>query len=148
MDKATMRGGPTGPIASATVIEPEPISLDDLQDHPPEPDPDVMQHLDGSVTVQLKHPLRPHTGKGADIAMGLSKIVLRELYTADIIEMDKGEGDFGKVRAVVKELSQLPDSVLDRLHYLDYAKLHGIVGQKLGNFLVTSAMASSLLPKS
>lgn len=155
MDKRAMRGGDWKTVGSldegqveAVTLTPE-AALDQLEDHPEEPEPvqAVVEKPDGSVEVLIEHPLRPHTGKGPDIMLGITKIVLRPMYVADIIDMDKADGDIGRIARMAARVSGLPETVMDRLHYLDYAKLHGIVGERLGNFLVASAAASARLPR-
>lgn len=129
MSKASMRGG-------ASVIEaPE----EDIEEDEPIPGA-VEEHEDGSVTIHLSKPLAPYTGRGEDPFFSVTpKITLREIYAGDLIALDQGEGDMAKITNLAKELSKMPASLIARLHWEDFARIHGVINTKLGKFLGTSA---------
>lgn len=143
MDKASMRGG--APIVRQGAPDSEGVEVFDV---PAEPEPSgsdpIEVAIDGSVTIHLSHAFRPPT-KGPDIAAGITKIVLREMTAGDMVDMDKGESDTGKLLHLAASLSGMPVTVLERLHFEDFAILHAVCNEKLGKFLRASAKVSSLL---
>lgn len=142
MDKASMRGG-------ANVVSAKPdaegVEVRTVAEEPaPKPEP-IEVAADGTITVQISHPFRA-VSRGADIATGLTKIVLREMTAGDMVEMDKGEGGHAQMMHLAASLSGLPTSVLERMHYADFAIVHAVVNDKLGKFLQASANALLSLP--
>lgn len=149
MDKSSMRGGAklvSGTIDSEGV---ETISVspeDEGAEETPEPEPEaeaVEWHSDGSVTVYLQHAfLRPPL-KGKDAAEDITKIVFREMTAGDLVDMDRTENESEKLIALASALSSTPASLLHRLHFEDYALVHGVLNDKLGKFLRVSARVLS-----
>ena len=143
MDKASMRGGP---IVRQGAPDSESVESFEVPAEPEER-PIVEANADGTITVHLQHPFRP-PAKGPDIAAGITKIVLREMCAGDMVEMDKGEGGNSQILHLAASLSSTPASVLERMHFEDFAVIHAIVNEKLGKFLRASAKALSFLPGS
>lgn len=139
MDKASMRGG-----ASMVHGETDAESVETVHIEPEEKSP-IEIAVDGSITIHLSHPFRP-PAKGQDIAAGINKIVLREMTAGDMVEMDKGDGGNAQMMHLAASLSGMPISVLERMHFEDFALVHAVVNEKLGKFLRASAKALSLLP--
>lgn len=155
MDKSSMRGasgagsirteqpgGASGAIVVTAAEDAEGVETVHVE---PEERSPIEMGADGSITVHLSHAFRP-PAKGQDIATGLTKIVLREMCAGDMIEMDRGEGGNAQMLHLAASLSGLPTSVLERMHFEDFALVHAIVNEKLGKFLRVSAKALSFLP--
>jgi hypothetical protein len=130
VDKTSLRGAPIGREES---VSEEPETQSEESD-----DELVEAHEDGSVTVRLAKPLAPYHGKGADMFIGVDKVVLREIYAGDMIAMDIEGGDMAKITSLAKELSKMPTSFIERMHWEDFARVHGVINGKLGKFLGTS----------
>ena len=130
--KNSLRG--TAGETEPTQQEPEaPVTED-------EPEEWVTHNDDGSVTVRLSKPLAPYHGKGADMFVCVEEIKIRELYAGDMIAIDGDGGDMAKITALAAELSKMPTKLIERLHWEDFARVHGVINTKLGKFLGTSAM--------
>lgn len=140
MDKLNMRGAPI-----VRTSEPDAEGVETVQVPVEDDDPGVVFESDGSVTIPLMHPFARATGKGEDIAAGITKIVLREMTAGDLVDMDKGETDTSKLVHLAATLSGLPVKVLERMHFEDFAVLHAVCNDKLGKFLRISARVSSRL---
>ena len=120
--------------------DPEPTAQDE-EEEPEEDEPEWTEyHDDGSITVRFSRPLAPYHGKGADPFHGTTKLTLREIYAGDMIAMDADGGDMTKITSLAKELSKVPASLIERLHWEDFARVHGVINVKLGKFLGTSAL--------
>jgi hypothetical protein len=137
MDKASMRGGET--VLPKAEPEAAAEEQEDLEALVPEADKKwVEAGPDGSVIIHLEKSLRP-LHKGADVALGMTKVVLREMYAGDLVAMDKVEGTQAQALALTAELAGLPLSVVERLHHVDAGRISGVIGAKLGKFQTVSA---------
>lgn len=131
-----LRGGAPPPEEPATPQEEFTTPPDDST---PEDEPPPIELLpDGTAVVRLTKPLMPHPGKGEDPLADLTEIRLRPMYARDMLVLDDAEGDITKVIALAKKVSGLPQVAFERLHAHDFARVHGIIQGRLGNFLGTS----------
>lgn len=150
MDKSSMRGG--AKLASGKIdaegVETLTVDAEADESDTPEavPEPEIVEHgADGSITVHFQHPfLRPPL-KGKDPAEGITKIVFREMTAGDLVDMERTENDTEKLVSLAATLSGMPVSLLNRLHFEDFASVHGVLNDKLGKFLRASARVSSRL---
>lgn len=111
---------------------------DNFPELPPEPPPTVEDLGDGRYRIHLEHPLKPHRGKGQDPLGNLTHIELGEMYAEHMMLADTVSGETEKVVLIAAKMSGHPSIAIRRLDYRDFAKVHGIINGKLGNFLGTS----------
>lgn len=146
--RKNLRGG-------ATVSPPDDLDIPDFPEPPdaadgtdaadePAEDPPVKLEDDGTVVVRLTQPLAPHNGKGEDPLKDLTEVRLRKMFAGDLMALDKAEGAVEQIIKLAKQLSGLPELAIRRLHADDFARVHGVVHGRLGNFLGASRALSAL----
>lgn len=120
-------------------------TADELRESAEQADDRIHTEDDGTIVVDLLHELAPYAGKGQDMAAGITSIRIRQPRAGDFLAIEEGPM-MGQVMQLAAALSSVPKSVLSRLHWEDYAPVHGVCEALLGNFVRASAAAWRHLP--
>lgn len=126
------------PAAALAVDDPQPIDVPDessVDDAPDAEDVYQVDVTDDMITIHLKHPFKPLAGlkPEKDPLHGIGVCKLRMPVASDMLALDQ-EGAIAQIHALAIQLSGWPKSAFDRMHYMDFAAIHGVLNNYLGKF--------------